>query len=342
MGKVESAGVAAVKSSKRVLVLRSCNADMTSYGGFKWPESGHIEAFDWNTTVRCGNGLHGFLWGEGNGSLAYWDEGAKWLVVSVEESTIIDLGGKVKYRSGEVVFCGDSKSAAQYVSDNGGFGKRIIAGTATAGARGTATAGDAGTATAGSAGTATAGERGTATAGDAGTATAGDAGTATAGSAGTATAGERGTATAGDAGTATAGARGTATAGYAGTATAGARGTATAGSAGTATAGDAGTATAGYAGTATAGARGTATAGARGTATAGDAGTATAGYAGTATAGARGTATAGARGIVAIQFWNGKHWKTKIATIKDEDGHGDLKPNVKYRLNENGDFVEVL
>ena len=324
-----------------VLVLRSCNADMASYGGFKWPESGHVEAPDWNPRAECGNGLHGFLWGEGDGSLVHWDEGAKWLVVSVDESGIIDLGGKVKYRSGEVVFCGDSKTAAQYVSDNGGFGRRIIAGaatagddgTATAGARGTATAGARGTATAGDDGTATAGARGTATAGARGTATAGYAGTATAGARGTATAGARGTATAGDDGTATAGDDGTATAGDDGTATAGARGTATAGYAGTATAGARGTATAGYAGTATAGYAGTATAG--------DAGTATAGDAGTATAGARGTATAGYAGTVALLHYNGKRWKLKIATIKDEDGDGQLGPNAKYRLNNNGDFVEV-
>ena len=48
-----------------VLILRTCNADMTSYGEFVWPELGYVEAPDWEPTETCGNGLHGFLWGEG-------------------------------------------------------------------------------------------------------------------------------------------------------------------------------------------------------------------------------------------------------------------------------------
>jgi hypothetical protein len=301
-----------------VLVLRSCAADMTSYHGqFKWPESGPISCSDWKPTQACGSGLHGWLWGEGDASLGDFSEGAKWLVVSVDEAMLIDLSGKVKFPSGDVVFCGDRMAAGKYVVDNGGFGKRVISGTATAG--------DSGTATAGVRGTATAGDSGTATGGVRGTATAGDSGTATAGVRGTATAGDSGTATAGDSGTATAGVRGTATAGHRGTATAGDSGTATAGVRGTATAGYGGTATAGYGGTATAGDSGTATAGHRGTATAGDSGTATAGYGGN---------------LVILQ-WNGKRYKTRFASVQDEDGDGQLKPNVKYRLNNNGEFVEV-
>ena len=156
---------------------------------------------------------------------------------------------------------------------------------------------------------------------------------------GTATAGDDGTATAGDRGTATAGDGGTATAGDRGTATAGDDGTATAGDDGTATAGDRGTATAGDGGTATAGDRGTATAGDDGTATAGDDGTATAGVEGTATAGDDGTATAGDWGIVQIRFWDPAAQRYRIRTgYIGEDG---LRPVVKYRLDEQGRFVEV-
>ena len=97
----------------------------------------------------------------------------------------------------------------------------------------------------------------------------------------------------------------------------------------TATAGDSGTATAGDSGTATAGDSGTATAGDRGTATAGDRGTATAGY--------RGTATAGEDGCIAIQRWNGKRYKWHFADVDGET----VRPNVPYRLNEEGEFVEV-
>ena len=207
-----------------VYVLRTCNADMTAYGGFKWPEKGKVEAPDWNPRACCGQGLHGLLWGEGAGGLLDWSPEAKWLVVRViaDEIVKIDDGEKVKFPRGEVVFCGERREATDFLAGKVGAQIRAIVGaTATAGNRGTATAGDRGTATAGDEGTATAGYAGTATAGDEGTATAGDRGTATAGYAGTATAGNLGTATAGNLGTATAGDLGTATAGYAGTATAG-------------------------------------------------------------------------------------------------------------------------
>jgi len=208
-------------TADRVLVLRTCAKDMTSYeGSFQWPTYGPVEAPDWQATMECGRGLHGLLWGEGDGRLLDFDGDAKWLVVEVPKDAIVDLDGKVKFPRGEVVHCGDRKSATEYIRARAP-GRAVVGSTATAGDRGTATAGYRGTATAGDEGTATAGYRGTATAGDRGTATAGDRGTATASYRGTATAGDEGTATAGDRGTATAGYRGTATAGDEGTATAG-------------------------------------------------------------------------------------------------------------------------
>ena len=245
--------MAAKKKPATVLVLRTCNADMTAYGGFKWPRRGKVEAPDWKADDTCGHGLHGLLWGAGDGSLLSWAESAKWLVVEVLASNVRtgkgDLIGKCKFPRGTVRYCGDRHGATEYLNAHGlPPGTCVHGGTATAGIRGTATAGDSGTATAGDMGTATAGIRGTATAGDRGTATTGIRGTATAGDWGTATAGYRGTATAGDSGTATAGDMGTATAGDSGTATAGDGGTATAGDGGTATTGIRGTATAGYRG----------------------------------------------------------------------------------------------
>jgi hypothetical protein len=157
------------------------------------------------------------LWGEGSSYYLDWEPEAKWLVVEVDSDQIVDLGGKVKFPSGTVVYCGDGPGAGKYVCEHGGFGHVVVHGTATAGDDGTAIAGAGGTATAGYRGTAIAGYDGTATAGDCGTATAGDYGTATAGDGGTATAGDYGTATAGDYGTATADDRGTAIAGECGT-----------------------------------------------------------------------------------------------------------------------------
>jgi hypothetical protein len=196
-------------------ILRTCNDDLTSYGGFQWSEAGLVEAPDWRSDDRCGRGLHGFLNGEGDGGLANFADDAKWIVAEIEAGWV-DLSGKVKFPRAFVVHCGDRLSASEFLTAVGLKGA-FVGGTATAGYRGTATAGYRGTATAGDEGTATAGYRGTATAGYRGTATAGYRGTATAGYRGTATAGDAGTATAGDAGTATAGDAGTATAGYRGT-----------------------------------------------------------------------------------------------------------------------------
>ncbi len=220
-----------------VLVLRTCSANMTSHGGFKWPKRGPVSAPDWLDNYECGNGLHGWLWGEGDGSLGHVDTPkAKWLVVRVLASEIRHgaghLLGKCKFPRGYVVHCGTRKSATEYIMRHGASGKAVIGSTVTAGDYGIATAGDYGTATAGCNGTAMAGYYGTAMAGHGGTATAGHGGTATAGYRGTATAGDYGTATAGDYGTATAGHRGTATAGNGGTATAGYCGIVTAGDVG--------------------------------------------------------------------------------------------------------------
>ena len=176
------------QSAETVLILRTCNADMTSHRGFIWPEAGPVEDPDWKQTPNCGYGLHGLLFGEGNGSLLNWRADARWLVVEVDATSVVNIGGKVKFPRGVVVHCGDRQSATSYLAART-HGRAIVGGTATAGYGGTATAGDGGTATAGDGGTATAGYGGTATAGYGGTATAGDRGTATAGYGGTATAG---------------------------------------------------------------------------------------------------------------------------------------------------------
>ena len=221
----------------KALVLRTCNSDMTSRNGFVWPKEGLVECPDWTPSPECGNGLHGALWGQGNGSLFDWSLDAVWQVVQIEEW--IDLDGKVKFPRGIVVHTGNQETATKYIIENGASGA-VIGASTTAGNEGTATVGDWGTATAGFRGTATVGDWGTAIAGNEGTATAGFRGTATAGRGGTANAGDWGTANAGHGGTATAGFRGIAIAGRGGTANAGDWGTANAGNEGTASAGHCG------------------------------------------------------------------------------------------------------
>jgi hypothetical protein len=211
------------------LVLRTCRADMTSTNGFTWPDvGGEAVCPDWIADQECGNGLHGWLYGQGDVCCSsFLDDDSKWLVVEVPTASIVMLGGKCKFPRGVVRFAGERKAATDYLIANEprAASVAVIGAMLTVGDKQAVTVGALGTATAGYSGTATAGHSGTATAGHSGTATAGDRGTATAGEGGTATAGYRGTATAGEGGTATAGYRGTATAGEGGTATAGDRGT---------------------------------------------------------------------------------------------------------------------
>jgi hypothetical protein len=120
-------------------ILRTCNDDLTSYGGFQWSEAGLVEAPDWRSDDRCGRGLHGFLNGEGDGGLANFADDAKWIVAEIEAGWV-DLSGKVKFPRAFVVHCGDRLSASEFLTAVGLKGA-FVGGTATAGYRGTATAG---------------------------------------------------------------------------------------------------------------------------------------------------------------------------------------------------------
>ena len=150
----------------KAYILRTCNADMSSRNGFVWPREGVVECPDWKPTTWCGNGLHGALWGEGDGALLSWEADAVWVVAGVDEW--IDLNGKVKFPRADVVFAGPRDEAVAEIIKRGAKGA-VIGGTASAGDDGTASAGYRGTASAGDGGTATAGDDGTASAGDDGT-----------------------------------------------------------------------------------------------------------------------------------------------------------------------------
>src|SRR5208283_3434968 len=159
------------KNKKTVLCLRTVDQNGLAYDNFKWPKKGYVEAPDWKPTVKCGNGLHGYLRGCGDAESIKWD--GIFQVVKVIESEVIDLEGKVKFPRCEVIYSGNQKEATDILIREypglpviGGFAVDMRdRGTATAGYWGKVTAGDRGTATAGDRGTATAGEYGTATAG---------------------------------------------------------------------------------------------------------------------------------------------------------------------------------
>lgn len=96
--------------SERALILRTCAADMTAHNGFIWPRSGPVEAPDWQATAERGNGLHGLLWGEGDGGLLSAAENAVWMVAEVMAAEVVDLGGKVKVPRADVIYARDGRA----------------------------------------------------------------------------------------------------------------------------------------------------------------------------------------------------------------------------------------
>ena len=307
--------------------------------GVVWPRSGHVEAAEWQPCPDWGFGLFGLPRGCGDAAYLKNAENSTAQVVKVNTSSdYFEFDEVCKFKSGEVVFSGPLHEAVEIVSSvypSLPVAYRVVMAanydTAVTGDRGTATAGHYGTAVAGNEGTATAGNGGTAEAGRGGTATAGDGGTAIAGRYGMAKAGDKGTAkVAGykafrrnDEGVLVLWLTGTAVVGDEGTAEAGFRGTAKAGFRGVATAKDDGTAIVGDDGVATAGHRGTAIAGRKGTAKAGD----------------KGTAAAGEGGTIVIKRFN---WASeRYDVFEGHVGENGIQPNVKYRVEFGGKFVEA-
>jgi len=206
----------------KVLILRTCNADMTAYGGFVWPASGPVEAPDWDPAANCGNGLHGWLWGDGDGSLGNWSADAKWLVVEVDGEAVVDLDGKVKFPRGEVIYAGDRHVAtAMICAHPGAAGKLVIGSTLTGGDGSTLTGGYGSTLTGGYRSTLTGGYRSTLTGGDRSTLTGGYGSTLTGGYGSTLTGGDGSTLTGGYGSTLTGGDRSTLTGGDGSTLTGG-------------------------------------------------------------------------------------------------------------------------
>ena len=117
-----------MKKAKTALVLRCCAPDMSSKNGFVWPGVGSIaKADDWKDNAKCGAGLHGWLYGQGDHSAAdhATTDGAKWLVVEVVEDSIRMLGGKCKFPEGKVVFVGARAEAAGYIIQHEPQAKKV-------------------------------------------------------------------------------------------------------------------------------------------------------------------------------------------------------------------------
>ena len=148
------------------LVLRVCRADHTSRNGFAWPQAvgEEIAAPDWKGNKECGNGLHGWLYGQGDHSCVdYWvDQDAKWYVLEVPSDSITMLGGKCKFPRAVVRFIGAKSEAAAYILEHEPLAHEVavIGACLKVGDKETVLVGGLGTATAGYRGTATAGNKG--------------------------------------------------------------------------------------------------------------------------------------------------------------------------------------
>ena len=107
---------AAPKKSAPVLLLRTCEADGGSYGGFKWPLTvgAEVSCPDWNPVAECGNGLHGLINGQGDWSLVPITPGRK-IIVFEAVGTVVKLsnGTKAKCAKAIVRWAGESKDWAQ-------------------------------------------------------------------------------------------------------------------------------------------------------------------------------------------------------------------------------------
>jgi hypothetical protein len=233
-------------------MLRTCDKNMRAYNGFVWPENGPVSAPDWNPEPVCGGGLHGLLMGIGDISHLSRNSNAKWFVVAVDSGSVVDLDGKVKVPSGNVVYCGDRDGALSFLVQNGGDVTKIPfthqrcgdRSTLTGGYRSTLTGGHRSTLTGGNWSTLTGGDYSTLTGGDYSTLTGGNGSTLIGGNGSTLTGGHRSTLTGGDCSTLTGGDYSTLTGGDCSTLTGGNGSTLTGGHRGTLTGGDCSTLTA--------------------------------------------------------------------------------------------------
>ena len=170
------------------LVLRACRADLTSRNGFSW-KSKHVKAPDWSSAPQCGSGLHGWLNGQGHPDVWEHRDDDKWLILAVKTSTVVDLGGKVKFPAARALYVGSKVETASLLASILP-GVPVMFANLTGGHYSTLTGGDGSTLTGGDGSTLTGGYRSTLTGGDRSTLTGGDGSTLTGGDRSTLTGGE--------------------------------------------------------------------------------------------------------------------------------------------------------
>jgi hypothetical protein len=309
-------------------MLRTCDKNMRAYHGFVWPESGPVSAPDWNPEPVCGRGLHGLLMGIGDISHLSRDSNAKWFVVAVDSGSVVDLDGKVKVPSGNVVYCGDRDGAVSFLVQNGGDVTKIPFTHQRCGNGSTLTGGNGSTLTGGDYSTLTGGDYSTLTGGDYSTLTGGDWSTLTGGNDSTLTGGDYSTLIGGHRSTLTGGNDSTLTGGNGSTLTGDDGSTLTGGNDSTLTSGNYSTLIGGYRSTLTGGNRSTLTGGHRSTLTGGNDSTLTGGECSTLTGGNDSTLIA--------KYWDEKQsrYRFVIGEVRD----GGLRAGIAYKCVD-GRFV---
>ena len=209
------------------LVLRACHADLTSRKGFSWKNK-HVKAPNWSPAPTCGRGLHGWLNGQGDPDVWTHRDDDKWLILAVKTSTVVDLGGKVKFPAARTLYVGTKAETVSllvstlpgvpvmFANLTGDYGSTLTGGnystltggddsTLTGGNRSTLTGGSYSTLTGGSGSTLTGDYGSTLTGGNYSTLTGGDHSTLTGGNYSTLTGGNYSTLTGGSDSTLTGG-----------------------------------------------------------------------------------------------------------------------------------------
>ena len=98
----------------KILVVRVVDKDHKSFGGFQNPKKvGEIiEAPDWEKSNNCGKGIHGWPWGLSREGKEAQDPTMIWQVCEVlDPENVVDLGGKCKWQKLKLIHLGDQSSA---------------------------------------------------------------------------------------------------------------------------------------------------------------------------------------------------------------------------------------
>jgi hypothetical protein len=159
----------------RTYLLRSCNNDFTAHGGYQWPHvvGAECRPVMWDPEAECGNGLHGFVNGEGDSSLANWGNEAQWIIFSAPSDQVTAIGpqkSKSSVARIEHVGVGGTGSdrrlsCIQYLESIGRLGLMAMGVMRQGGARSTLTGGARSTLTGGARSTLTGGDGSTLTGG---------------------------------------------------------------------------------------------------------------------------------------------------------------------------------